>query len=279
MWRFNIVTLLVILINFTVAQDRIIFPHQFHIEDMELSCEDCHGIVADATDLAIRLLPEKDSCLECHDGDTATEDCEACHADTEDPLPFSESQPLSGMTFSHQYHLAGDLVCSSCHPGVAEDDGSELPAIWQEHDCRSCHEQSLPTSHTIEWAWLHAAEVTHQTQSNCNLCHQQAACDACHQVQEVEPKVHPAGFLLMHGLEAYAGLADCAVCHNNVSDCRSCHKQNLVMPMDHNLPNWTQPGSGTGGLHADNAMNDPEICLACHQPATDRTCSRCHGSL
>ncbi len=250
------------------------FPHQFHIEDMELSCDDCHGGVTEAVDLAVRLLPEKDDCLSCHDGDTATEDCEACHADSDDPLPFSESQILSGMDFSHQNHLATALRCEQCHAAIANDDGSALPSSWHQDDCQNCHENNAPNSHTIEWLWLHGVDVTIQTSSSCNTCHQQASCDACHQAQEVEPRSHPAGFLIGHGLEAYAGLSDCSICHSR-NDCSGCHAQNLVMPLDHSFPDWA---TQSGGLHAENAMDDPDICLVCHQPAVDQSCTGCHSN-
>ncbi len=272
MWHYRLITLL-FLTSPIFTQDYIMFPHQFHIEDMDLSCEECHDAVTEAVDLTVRLLPEKDDCLSCHDDDTATEECEACHADTDDPLPFSESHPQSGLDFSHQYHLGKKIICEQCHTKIAEDDGSTRPETWQQADCQSCHARTKPNFHTVEWPWLHGSEVTHTTQSSCNTCHAQASCDACHQVQEVEPKVHPAGFILSHGFEAFAGLADCAVCHNNIIDCKSCHDQNLIMPIDHNFPDWANQ---SGGLHTENAMDDPEICLVCHQPASDQTCTRCH---
>lgn len=271
MWRFRLITLLFLTIRI-FAQDYIMFPHQFHIEDMEMACEDCHGTVAEVDNMAKRLLPEKDDCVSCHDGDTATEECEACHADPEDPLSFAESQPLSGLEFSHQYHLSNALTCSGCHSEITNDDGSEPAHIWTAADCQSCHGSTKPVYHTMEWSWLHGSEVTHATQSSCNTCHAQASCDACHQVQEVEPKVHPAGFILSHGFEAYAGLADCAVCHSR-NDCQGCHDQNLIMPMDHNFPDWANQ---SGGLHTENAMDNPDICLVCHEPAVDLTCTRCH---
>lgn len=274
MWRYNII-LLTIGLCFLGADDYIMFPHQMHVEDMEMSCEDCHAEVAESEQVPPRLLPEKDTCIGCHDGDSATEDCEACHADPDEPLPFSDSQPLAATGFSHTYHLSKAMDCSSCHDYILEDDGSTDPYAWSAGDCQSCHSESVPASHNIEWAWLHGMEVTHQTQASCITCHVQSTCDACHQVQEVTPRVHPTGFILGHGLEAYNGLNDCASCHNSILECQSCHQQNMVMPLDHNLSNWAGELLNDGGLHGDEAMNNPDICMACHQPNSS-TCTRCH---
>lgn len=272
MWRYSFL-LLFMLAAMLPADDYIMFPHLLHVEDMGLACDECHGTVADATDLTVRLLPEKDSCLECHDGDFATDECDACHADMDEPLPFYDSQPLHFVDFSHQYHLTAGRGCEACHPGVAEDDGSALPRIWNESNCQACHSSSRPASHTTEWSWLHGIELTHANQASCNTCHEQATCDACHLVQEVEPKVHPAGFILQHGFAARAGNEDCSTCHSLINDCRSCHRANQVMPMDHNLPDWV---SLDGGLHDDAAMDEADICATCHQPASDPGCARCH---
>ena len=257
-----------------MADDYIMFPHQLHIEDMEMSCEDCHEAVADATDLAVRLLPEKDSCISCHDGDTATEDCESCHADPDEPLPFSESQIITNPQFSHRNHLSANLECASCHGSIDEDDGSDPDQAWIAGDCFSCHSTTKPQSHKIEWPRLHGMEVSHHTQSSCNTCHEQSGCDACHQVQEVVPRVHEAGFILSHSFDARAGSLDCSSCHNHINDCQTCHRTNQVMPMAHNFINWV---TLSGGLHSERALDEPDNCLICHQPASDQTCQKCHG--
>ncbi len=276
MWRSSFI-LLAVCLGSLGAGDYIIFPHQFHVEDMEMSCEDCHADVTASVKVPPRLMPEKDTCTGCHDGDSARDDCEVCHADPDEPLPFSDSQPVSNSGFSHHYHLNGEMECSSCHAYILEDDGSAEPFIWTEKNCMACHSRTTPASHNAEWAWIHGMEVTHHTQSSCNTCHVQTTCDACHQVQNITPAVHPTGFILSHGLEAYNGLADCSSCHNSITECQSCHQQNMVMPMDHNLPNWAGEYFEGGGLHGETAENNPDACMVCHQPAS-QTCGRCHGN-
>ncbi|MFH1852229.1 MAG: cytochrome c3 family protein [Candidatus Neomarinimicrobiota bacterium] len=275
MWRFRLFLITTFLLATAWSGDYIMFPHQLHLEDLEMSCSDCHADVGKSTAIPPRLLPEKDTCIGCHDGDTATEDCEACHSDPDEPLPFTDSQRLSGLDFSHAYHIGSGQECTTCHAYVEEESGGGPARLWTRSDCQSCHSSAAPKSHAADWSWLHGIEVMHQTKSSCSTCHQQATCDACHLVQNVEPANHPAAFMLAHGLEAYAALNDCSTCHHPIKDCLSCHRSNLVMPVDHNLPDWASPTRG--GLHGERAEQEPDICLVCHQPASDNTCRRCHG--
>ncbi len=278
MLLFRIIPIVILMSALATADDYIMFPHQLHIDDMELTCDECHDGITEAKDLSTRQLPEKDYCISCHDGDSATEDCESCHNDPDEPLPFAESQPIQNVDFSHYFHLSKNLDCSVCHGEISEGDGSELAKIWNESGCRSCHQTSLPESHSLEWATSHGEDIDQQAGNSCSSCHYQETCDACHLVQEVEPRVHPAGFIILHGLEATGGTTDCSSCHDLVSDCRSCHQQNNTIPIAHHLPDWVTRVGTDGGLHGDQALDDADNCLICHEPASDPTCARCHGN-
>lgn len=260
-------------------QDFIIFPHQLHLEDLELVCDLCHEGVSGSVSLATRLLPEKDLCLDCHDGDTATDECSACHRNEEDPQPYRQLPLRPGPAFSHTFHLTKRPDCTNCHEYVYTDEGGSPPEFWTEENCRSCHGSARPDYHTPDWVSIHGVEVNHLTQQNCNLCHMPAVCDACHQLQQFEPKVHPVSFILSHGFDARSGIIDCVSCHDVLNDCQSCHRQNSVMPMDHNLPGWAGKGFvfEDGGLHSSAALDTPEICVICHHPSSNITCQRCHG--
>lgn len=258
-------------------RDRIIFPHQLHVEEMELECTQCHEGVEESVSLDIRLLPEEESCLECHDGDLATDECSACHADPENPMTYRERPSRSGPVFSHLFHLAKRPDCSDCHGTIYADDGLAALPVWEEAGCRSCHSSVRPDNHMADWMWVHGSRVNPVTEENCMLCHTQASCDDCHQLQQFEANIHPVSYLFNHGFDARSGITDCSTCHEIRTYCQDCHRQNPVMPMDHNLSDWVGlPGIvEDGGRHAAAALDEPEVCLACHEPETG-TCLRCH---
>lgn len=272
MWRYSLIFIIPITILFS-QQDNIIFPHQFHIEDVELECSMCHSGIEQSTSLEVRFLPEMETCTECHE---IEDDCSLCHTNPEEPLPTADSYPASGMEFSHSFHLTKKKDCSACHGYIYEDDGSGLPKSWKENDCRECHIHSHPESHTLDWTKLHGAEVNIATKSNCGLCHTETSCDQCHQLQEFEPENHPSDYLMTHGFDFRSGITDCSTCHDLTYDCRSCHEVEVVMPMDHNMPDWAGEFLDDGGMHSDAAMDEPETCQVCHEPAVDNTCLRCH---
>lgn len=254
-------------------------PHQFHLEELELECDLCHEEANESVSLDVRILPEKDLCLECHDGDTAPDECSTCHFGDDDPQTYRELLPRSGPFFSHVFHLAKKPNCSDCHDYVYSDEGLAPPVRWSEKRCRECHQSSRPDYHTADWVSVHGIQVNHLTEQKCRVCHEQTFCDQCHQLQQFEPKVHPVSFILNHGFDARSGIMDCSSCHDVVRYCQTCHKQNSVMPMDHNLPDWvgTSIILEDGGLHSSAALDAVDVCQACHNPSSDRTCLRCHG--
>ncbi|MFQ6675661.1 MAG: cytochrome c3 family protein [Fidelibacterota bacterium] len=271
---------IVILVFFLTAQERdhIVFPHEPHVEEMELECLQCHEGVEESVSLDVRLLPDEESCLECHDGDVATDECSACHANAENPMTYREHPMRTGPPFSHAFHLTQRPDCALCHAHILEDDGLALPTVWEERDCRACHSHVRPDDHGMDWTSIHGSQVSPVTEETCMLCHTQASCDDCHQLQQFETKIHPVSYLLNHGFDARSGVADCSVCHDIRTYCRDCHRQESLMPIDHNLPDWARlPGvRADGGMHAEAALDAPEVCLVCHEPQSS-TCLRCHG--
>ncbi len=86
-------------------QDQIIFNHSFHLNEIELTCDDCHSGVESTDKLSWNVFPDMDFCLSCHDGDTAEDDCEKCHTNVDEPLAISESWEISDYSFSHKIHI------------------------------------------------------------------------------------------------------------------------------------------------------------------------------
>ena len=277
MWRFNIIVFLIPLVFvFGQDKDRTLFQHSLHVDDMELSCEECHAGVKEADGSSWSIFPKMDLCLECHDGDTADDACEYCHSNPDNPLSIGEKWANSGLGFSHKTHLAETDDCNKCHNYINDDDEIRLPKkVWNESDCQACHInlEAGPANHNLAWMEIHGSEINSSTENNCALCHTNNSCEECHQLQQFTPETHPVDYMLTHGFEAKAGVMECSTCHELIEDCYTCHVENQIMPMNHNFHNWV---STSGGLHGEFAESEAELCATCHLPAKDSSCLKCH---
>jgi hypothetical protein len=250
-----IIPLLVIGLN---AQSES-FPHQLHIEDVELACDECHDNVAESASLESRLIPDGEICADCHG----------------ESMPFTV-RPVLTEAFSHKYHISKTFECSNCHGAITGDDADGPSKIWSESDCQACHSTHPPSSHTLEWSSVHGLEVISSTEKNCRTCHGQKFCDMCHQLQQFTPVVHSVDYILSHSFDAKSGMLECSSCHDIVADCYSCHSENQIMPMNHNFLDWVGFQFDAGGLHSTAALEEPDLCHTCHIPASDATCLKCH---
>ena len=277
MWHFKTIIFLVPLIFiFGQENDRILFQHNLHVDDMDLTCEECHVGVSEADGPSWDIFPKMDSCLQCHDGDTADDACGYCHSNPDDPLSYNESWVESGLGFSHSIHLSESDDCNKCHNYINEDDEIDLPNVWNESDCQTCHKDldKGPKSHDFAWKQFHGSEVNSSTDNNCALCHTNNSCEECHQLQQFTPETHPVDYLFSHSFDAKAGVMECTSCHEIIKDCYSCHVENQVMPMNHNFQNWVS--TSEGGLHGEFAESEAELCVTCHLPSKDSSCLKCH---
>ncbi len=272
MQRFNIIIILLCSILWAQDRDVILFPHQFHVEEEELTCDECHnGIELSADVNEHAFLPLKDKCAECHE-DAIDEDCTLCHTNEDDPQSYPDFIKRDGPVFSHNFHLENFTDCFQCHKNIETDEAEDSRIIWTDQDCKSCHTNTMPKNHDISWIELHGMDLSPAADDACYLCHTENSCDQCHQLQQYAPKTHPTDYLLGHGFDVKLGTKDCSTCHQLDDDCMSCHVDQQVMPMDHNYPDWA---TETGGLHKDSAIMDIEFCQVCHTPE-DPTCYRCH---
>jgi len=272
-------SIIFILLSFTYSQesDRIFFPHDFHIEDMEIECRTCHENVDQSISIKDRLLPEQDFCFSCHDGDEADDDCELCHTNADSPLSYPPLSKREGPAFPHKLHLENFGDCFVCHTNIDVDDGYEPGKVWIKKDCKSCHDYQKPKSHLASWKKVHGLALNDFKDDNCSFCHDNNFCDNCHQYQQFALNVHNSNFLSIHGLEASSGVLECSTCHNREDDCKSCHRAQNVMPLNHNFSNWVGLFLPEGGEHSTFALEAADVCQVCHESIGDPTCLRCHG--
>lgn len=133
-------------------------PHRAHVDALDMRCVDCHNYMVHEPSPEGGNTPTMAGCLTCHDGETAKNDCSACHTDKDQP----ESHTTKTWLVDHATQPQGE--CTSCHK-------------WTEAWCADCHARR-PDSHTVKWRETHGDVV--KTARNCEACHDAAFCKECH---------------------------------------------------------------------------------------------------
>ena len=127
----------------------IAFNHKVHMEEVGMSCQDCHGYREDGT---FKGFPSTESCAECH-AEATGENPEIDKFVTEyaqegkevEWLPY-QYQP-DNVFFSHVAHQG--FECTTCHPDLGNSEtppphyrnvltgySSETMKMWR---CERCH--------------------------------------------------------------------------------------------------------------------------------------------
>lgn len=234
---------------------RITFSHAVHVP-RGIPCLTCHEGV-DQVALATREhLPAMGVCLDCHDGGTAPSECTTCH-------------------------LQGD--------------GGRVLTDFEEHGLLKPSGRFRPDDHD-DPRWLHVHRTAAKVdEASCSSCHEAADCLACHD-GTVEPgDLHPADWVMTHGLEAQRRTLDCQACHEVETDCQSCHTEaEIVRGPFPGGPGSEQEGplrfhpEGWAGIvgeipgaehHSHIARRSLETCEACHGGADEAMCLDCHGTI
>jgi len=140
----------------------LLIPHRAHVEILQMECVSCHADLVHSLNRYGFNKPEMRSCLEqCHDGDTAGDECADCH--TRKQVPESHMQP--DWLQAHG-HVADYKNCDSCHD-------------WTPGYCAECHEKR-PASHAGNWKSGHAQSALERGEG-CMVCHGgEEFCDQCH---------------------------------------------------------------------------------------------------
>lgn len=266
-------------------QEQFKFSHKTH-EEMGIDCSTCHTAVSESTTGKDDLLP-------------TAETCQMCHGDEVTPPPANFPRITSYQEiFSHQLHTVQQSIeCTTCHAGIPQDtliaqDQQQLPTMATcftchagdvaqvPEDCGLCHqpgERLKPRTHTASWTEFHGTVVTTDNQrQECTTCHvSESFCQDCHFGDNLVQQTHPMNWEFSHGVAARQRSTSCTSCHEQQQFCVECHEENLVLPVTHAVPGWTNRVSG--GLHASSAEVDVDYCAACHaSPGTDPTCLECH---
>ncbi|MBI1388141.1 MAG: hypothetical protein GC154_06805 [bacterium] len=250
------------------------FPHKPHIEQ-EISCDTCHAVEAEGI-----AMPTLDTCLTCHDveEDEAYNRCSTCHDKVDVHLSndmgekvvqhqkiFSKLIPKewADVKYKHAEYWEDTENCLLCHTNIASAMGSSLDNLpsmktaisVQEQfgfstECSVCHLEinklNPPASHDKSWEKMHGRMAVFSNKQDCLMCHQEATCQACHEVQK--PDNHTSLFRRQtHGLLASFDRDKCQTCHR-VDECETCHRAS-AQPIP------------AASYHTPDAS-----CLTCHDP-------------
>ncbi len=205
------------------ATKDVFFSHEVHSSE---PCGTCHAETTSedsfAAERAARrmprqtgdaaapglLLPAMATCFECHDGESVSRDCITCHVTNR-----RERKP--------RFH---DGLWPRHHKRMAETESYKCSLCHIENDCRGCHAERKPLSHTPRFARsTHGRMATHDRRS-CATCHETAFCENCH---AQPPPDHTPIFMGGGGHRQAALLRarSCLVCHNFDDSCAECHNQ------------------------------------------------------
>ncbi|MRR11065.1 hypothetical protein EG835_00920 [bacterium] len=140
----------------------LLIPHRAHVEVLEMECVSCHESLVHSMNQRGFNKPEMEMCLaQCHDGDTASDQCVDCHTRKHTPPSHEQAEWL-------QVHGPAAQVedCAACHD-------------WTPGYCAECHEKR-PASHAGNWKSAHA-ESARVRGDGCLVCHGgEEFCNQCH---------------------------------------------------------------------------------------------------
>jgi hypothetical protein len=139
----------------------LLIPHRAHVEVLGLECVVCHKNLVHAPNKRGFNRPEMQTCLQCHNGDKASDKCVDCH--TRKETPPTHKQPnwleIHGQRTDFQ-------ECGTCHN-------------WTPAYCAACHAKR-PASHVGNWKKNHGPEAKERGEG-CLVCHGgEKFCKQCH---------------------------------------------------------------------------------------------------
>ena len=215
----------------------LIFSHPLHLKK-DIKCETCHPVPLGHF---MEPAPLMTTCLSCHQGKTATNDCKSCHRKLDEIAPGLGQNVV---------HLKPDPktaeTCDKCHD----------VKTW----CEKRHGLRMP--HPVNWQAVHgqAARTSAQVCVKCHQSQDETFCVRCHGVE----MPHPAYWYSQHGDIAKNNESVCSKCHPSKEQyCDQCHHAGFSP-----TPQWE--ASQHGAVVKQRGTSE---CFVCHQQAD---CEECH---
>jgi len=151
------------------------FSHKYHLTQVS-ACQSCHKTAETSTQASDNLLPDRDSCLPCHD-----------------EVKIKEPRVMKVQIFNHAKHVS--MKCADCHRGVPTDEAKTFfpkmadcivchSKVNPPESCKQCHAadfQLKPVDHTREFAEVHSTGKLKVDTAACAVCHgKNFRCQGCH---------------------------------------------------------------------------------------------------
>lgn len=245
-------------------KELIKFSHAKHSELVE--CADCHKTVTESLNLYDRLLPNHESCSDCHNVDDA-EECNTCHYDDN----FEQLiQKTPSLIYNHKIHSVIGVKCTDCHKGLDKVDYSfESPEVIPAMEiCSGCHNEVKLESNACESCHISTFNLTPLTHSNSD-------------------------FMRGHKFLYWEVDANCMMCHDN-NTCQECHVATTSITEVNSYDDFYPPYAPTNTIdgakeqiivkvhndlnyryyHSIDAKSSSSNCQTCHQVET--FCGNCH---
>lgn len=127
------------------AQQPIAFPHNIHVQEVQLECVDCHISVARGP---LASIPDIRTCWNCHA--TAVTDRPEIqkmrdYYDKGQDIPWQRVWGWveeSHVRFNHAPHIRKDVDCSTCHGDLSQMTVATRTVEHTMEFCVTCHKQN-----------------------------------------------------------------------------------------------------------------------------------------
>jgi len=255
----------------------VIFSHKGHLGENPTSkdCLTCHAGIdkAETHAATIQGYPSMTQCFQCHDGMSASADCETCHSQ-----PLTMTQMVHPPDWMHAHQFAA----------VDEQRQSCAPCHHTESFCSDCHagDNLVQTVHDLNYRFNHGLDAKGK-ESQCQSCHDiETFCGDCHNQEDVIPLSHfyaswnPRTDPTVHADFAQRDIESCASCHDEDSfTCgqSGCHGDtDGIRGTNVTIHPKSFMESEKGPWHDDPGYQ----CFQCHtntQHAGAGFCGYCHG--
>lgn len=239
-------------------ETELIFNHQFHYEDQELACLECHKELDEVNYSfeAEHPNPPMSQCYTCHnDLSAATDECSACHQSTVNLIP--QDHRTASFFDNHKFSaMAADANCAMCHDNSF---------------CEDCHVSTTMIDESNTLTDFYTPYSPHKYIDDSKA-------------QKIT-RVHDLNYRFSHGIDAKGKTSECQTCHEVETFCAECHSSSGgdfasegILPSSHLKQNFIMIGVGSGGgEHAKLARRDIERCASCHDvQGADPNCILCH---
>lgn len=141
-----VMIVVVVLGSSTKITQPIQYNHKIHIEEVGLTCVDCH---IEVEKMPTATIPNVDLCQECHSDEPVSDSPEEIkllkYISEGKRIPWIQIYKVPDhVYFSHRRHVTiGELQCSLCH-GDVENMTEPIPRpVWNPtmNNCINCHKQ------------------------------------------------------------------------------------------------------------------------------------------